>query len=309
MKVIRNISDFPKLNNIVVTNGTFDGCHIGHQKILKQLKQSAKLIEGKSVVLTYWPHPRIVLGKADDNFKLLYTIEERISLLESYGIDYLVILEFTKEFANQTSQEFIDSIIIKGLNTSKLIIGYNHRFGKNREGGFDYLTQNSEKFPFEIEEISKQVIEDEGISSTKIRKALADGNVELASNYLNTNFSLQGIVVKGNQIGRTINYPTANIEIESSHKIIPKDGVYAVKVHLDKKVHKGMMNIGFKPSLKIAKHTIEVHIFDFNKDIYNQIITVEFISRIRDEQKFNNLEELKKQLSKDKKNCLNILSN
>ena len=308
MKVIHNISAFPKLDNVVVTNGTFDGCHIGHQKILHQLKESAKAINGKTVVLTYWPHPRIVLGTANDNFKLLYTIEERIELLKSFKIDYLVIIEFTKEFASQTSKEFIDNIVIKGLNTRKLIIGYNHRFGKNREGGFDYLTQNSDKFPFEIEEISKQVIDDEGISSTKIRRALAEGNVKLASSYLNSNFSLQGNVVKGNQIGRTINFPTANIELDSTHKIIPKDGVYAVKVFHDNTEYKGMMNIGFKPSLDENKHTIEVNIFNFNQEIYDHNIKIEFISRIRDEEKFNDLQGLKNQLEIDKKICLDILS-
>jgi len=300
LKVIRNIADFPKLENIVVTNGTFDGCHVGHQKILNQLKVSAESINGKSIVLTYWPHPRIVLGKEDDGFKLLYSIEERIDLLSKYNIDYLVILEFTKEFASQTSEEFINNIIINGLNTSKLIIGYNHRFGKNREGGFDYLTQNADNFPFSIEEISKQVIDDEGISSTKIRKALAEGDVSLASNYLDSPFSLIGKVVKGNQLGRTIGFPTANIEITSTHKIIPKDGVYAVYVWINNQQHKGMMNIGFKPSINEHKHTLEVNIFDFNSNIYDREIKVEFVKRIRNEQHFENLDLLKNQISEDK---------
>ena len=303
MQVIRNIKDFPKIDNVVVTNGTFDGCHIGHQKILQQLKESAKSIQGKSVVLTYWPHPRIVLDKENDNFKLLYSIDERIALLKKYDIDYLVILEFTKEFAQQSSSEFIQQILVEGLNTKKLIIGYNHRFGKNREGGFDYLVKNADKFPFKIEEISKQVIDDEGISSTKIRKALHEGDVSLASSYLNTNFFITGKIVKGNQLGRTIGYPTANIQIESPYKIIPKDGVYAVYVQIQGIQKKGMMNIGIKPSIGKNDHSLEVHIFDFNKDIYNQEIRVEFVKRIRDEQKFENIEILKKQLSKDEINA------
>ena len=300
MKVIRDINDFPKLENVVVTNGTFDGCHIGHQKILEQLKNSAQIINGKTVVLTYWPHPRIVLGKEGDGFKLLYTIEERIELLSKYNIDYLVILEFTKKFAQQSSQEFIQNIITDKLNTSKLIIGYNHRFGKNREGGFDYLVENASKFSFDIEEISKQVIEDEGISSTKIRKALAEGNVSLASSYLDSPFSIQGKVVKGQQIGRTIGFPTANIEIDSDYKIIPKDGVYAVKVWTNNNQYKGMMNIGFKPSVNGSKHTIEVNIFDFESDIYGNDIKVEFINRIRDERQFGSLDLLKAQIAGDK---------
>lgn len=308
MKVIRNISEFPKLDNVVVTNGTFDGCHIGHQKILSQLKESAKAINGKTVVLTYWPHPRIVLGKEDDNFKLLYTIEERIKILEEYEIDYLVILNFTKEFANQTSDEFINNIIIKGLNTSKLIIGYNHRFGKNREGGFDYLTQNKNKFPFEIEEISKQVIDDEGVSSTKIRQALQNGEIKTANSYLEKSFSLSGKVVFGMQLGRKLQYPTANIDIETNNKIIPKDGVYVVQVHIDNRIFGGMMNIGFKPTVDSKKQTIEVHIFNFDEYIYGKYIEIDFIERLRDEQKFNSIEELKNQLDLDKEKSLSILS-
>ena len=308
MKVIRNISEFPKLDNVVVTNGTFDGCHIGHQKILSQLKASAKAINGKSIVLTYWPHPRIVLGKENDNFKLLYTIEERIKILEEFDIDYLVILNFTKEFANQTSDEFINNIIINGLNTSKLIIGYNHRFGKNREGGFDYLTQNADKFPFEIEEISKQVIDDEGVSSTKIRNALHNGDIKVANNYLQKPFSLSGKVVFGMQLGRKLQYPTANIDIETNNKIIPKDGVYVVKVNIGDNIFGGMMNIGFKPTIDSKKQTIEVHIFNFNEYIYGKYIKIEFIERLRDEKKFNSIDELKNQLDKDKEKSLSILS-
>lgn len=307
MKVIRNLSEFPKLDNVVVTNGTFDGCHIGHQKILEQLKKSTKAINGKSVVLTYWPHPRIVLGKENNDFKLLYTIDERIEILSKYDIDYLVILEFTLEFAQQSSQEFIQNIITDKLNTSKLIIGYNHRFGKNREGGFDYLVENSKKFSFDIEEIPKQIIKDEGISSTRIRKALHNGDVTLASKYLDSRFCITGKVIKGNQIGRKIGFPTANIEIKDEFKIIPKDGVYAVYVWFDDKKYKGIMNIGFKPSIDDKLHTKEVYILDFDKDIYGESLKIEFVKRIRDEQKFDSIDELKVQIENDKQSSLKFL--
>ena len=309
MKVIRNINDFPKLENVVVTNGTFDGCHIGHRKILEQLNASAKRINGKSVVLTYWPHPRIVLGKEDDGFKLLYTIDERIDILSTHHIDYLVILEFTREFAQQSSQEFINNIIIEKLNTTKLIIGYNHRFGKNREGGFDYLVNNASQFTFDIEEISKQVIDDEGISSTKIRRALANGNVSLAANYLNSPFYITGTVVKGQQIGRKIGFPTANIQLDSSYKIVPKDGVYAVHVFVEETQYQGMMNIGYKPSIGDNKHSLEVNILDFNQDIYNKKIKIYFIDRIREEEKFDNLDQLKRKIEEDRVRVQKLLSN
>ena len=307
MQVIRKIEDFPTLKNVVVTNGTFDGCHIGHQKILEQLQRATKQIHGKSVVLTYWPHPRIVLGKENNDFKLLYTIEERIELLKSFQIDYLVILEFTKTFAAQTSQQFLENIIIKGLNTSKLIIGYNHRFGKNREGGFDYLIKNAPKFPFTIEEISKQVVDNEDISSTKIRKSIIEGDITTANNFLNSNFYITGNVISGNQLGRTINFPTANISIQEKYKILPKDGVYAVFIWLKNKKYSGMMNIGVKPSTTNNSRTIEVHIFDFNALIYGEILKIELIKRIRSEEKFENLDELKKQLIQDKITAQNIL--
>ncbi len=308
MKVIRSIQDIPQIKNAVVTNGTFDGTHVGHQKILEQLVNSAKRIDGESVVITYWPHPRLVLGKETDNFKLLYTIEERIELLKAYPIDYLIILEFTKEFAEQSSETFIRSILMDKIGTKKLIIGYNHRFGKNREGGFDYLKENASIFGFEIEEISKQVIDDEGISSTKIRKALLRGDVDTANNYLDKKFFLFGKVVHGKKLGRTIGFPTANLEVNSKNKIIPEDGVYAVLVEREgsPEQFKGMMNIGYKPTVESNKEfkTVEVHIFDFDKDLYGEILKVEFVFRIRAEKKFESVEALQKQLEYDKSLCL-----
>ena len=292
----------------MVTNGTFDGTHLGHDKILNQLITSAKNIDGKSVVLTYWPHPRVVLGKENDDFKLLFTIEERIELLQSYNIDFLIILEFTKEFAAQTSEEFIQNILINKIKTKKLILGYNHRFGKNREGSYEYLIQNASKYGFEIEEISKQVIDEEGISSTKIRNAIAIGDIETANNYLNKRFFIHGKVIHGKQLGRTIGFPTANIQLEFKHKIIPADGVYAVRVFYNNIHFFGMMNIGIKPSLNLNKHSLEVHIFNFNEDIYGKTLKIEFIKKIRNEIKFDSLEDLKYQLQTDKLNILGLIS-
>lgn len=308
MKVIRNIEDIPSIKNAVLTNGTFDGTHAGHIEILNQLLNTAKDINGKSVVLTYWPHPRIVLGKEDSDFKLLFNLEERIQLLSEYNIDFLIILEFTKEFANTSSHDFISNILVNRIGLKKLVLGYNHRFGKNREGSFEYLKNNASSFGFEIEEIPKQIIDAEGVSSTKIRKALQDGDLQLANKYLQKKFFLNGEVIEGKKLGREIGFPTANIKVKGTNKLIPSDGVYAVEVILDNKKYLGMLNIGQKPTVNNeGRKSIEVHIFDFDQEVYGQNLTIFFVQKIRDEQKFNSLEQLKNQLSKDKLTVLEIL--
>lgn len=306
MKLINHIEDLPELNYAVVTSGTYDGVHYGHRKILKKVVDTAKSHNGESVVLTFWPHPRYVLGKDAEDLKLLTTFEEKATLMEETGIDYLVKIHFTREFSELSSSEFIQSILIEGLQTRKLIIGYDHRFGRNQEGSFQYLKEHQEELGFEVEEIARQDIDDVTISSTKIRQALQEGNVAQANSYLGHDFTISGLVTKGDQVGRQIGFPTANIYVTESTKIIPGDGVYAVYVMIDDEKYRGMLNIGMRPTLSGKQKTIEVNIFDFDEDIYGQMIQVRFIQLLRKEKKFENLEELKSQLLQDKQNVMKI---
>lgn len=308
MEVIRDITHFPRLSHAVVTSGTFDGAHIGHQKILKRVLERAQQENGQSVVITYWPHPRLVLFPEDNNLKLLSTIEERIEQLRSFGIDYLLIIPFTKEFSRTSSRSFITDILVKAINTKVLVIGYDHRFGKNREGSFEHLKAHAGKYGFEIEEIPRQDVDEIGVSSTKIRKALEKGNIKAANKYLGRRYSLTSKVVEGNKLGRTIGYPTANLAIPASHKLIPANGVYAVWVLVDQERFPGMMNIGVRPTVDGTRLTLEVNILNFNRDIYGYTLTVEFVAQLRPEQKFNGLDALKEQLAKDKAATLKVLS-
>ncbi len=297
------------LANSVVTSGTFDGVHNGHQKIIDKLTKSAKAMNAESVIITFWPHPRIVLFPHQTDLKLLTTLDEKIELLKKYGVDNLLIIEFTKDFSNWTSDEFIKKVLIKNLNTRKLILGYDHKFGKNREGSFEYLKENSSHYGFELEEIPSLDIDSITISSSKIRKALQEGAVEVANEYLGFEYKLSGIVKRGDQIGRQIGYPTANIRIQHAHKLVPASGIYAVKVMVRGQLFLGMLSIGVRPTVsEDLEQTIEVHIFDFDRNIYNEIIDVFFVKKIRDEIKFPSLEELKLQLDKDKVASLDILN-
>lgn len=307
MKVIRDINDFPQLSYPVVTSGTFDGVHIGHQKILKRVQECARQNNGQSVVITYWPHPRLVLFPEDNDLMLLSTIEERIEHLRDFGIDYLLIMPFTKEFARTSSRKFITDVLVRTINTKVLVIGYDHRFGKNREGSFENLKARSAQYGFEVEEIPRQDIDDIGVSSTKIRKALEDGDVETANRYLGRCYTLSSEVVEGNKLGRTIGYPTANLALPANHKLIPANGVYAVWVKTDEARHGGMMNIGLRPTVNGKQLTLEVYILDFDNDIYGKSLTVEFVELLRKEQKFENLEALKDQLAKDKEATEQVL--
>ncbi|AMM52042.1 riboflavin biosynthesis protein RibF [Rufibacter sp. DG15C] len=308
MIVIRELKDFPELPQAVVTSGTFDGVHVGHQKILSRLTETARQHNGQSVVLTYWPHPRTVLNPNDTSLRLLSTIEERIEALENYGVDYLLILPFTKEFAQLSSEEYIQQILLNTLHTKKLVIGYDHHFGRNREGNFDYLQQNAARYGFVVEEIPRQDIEEVGVSSSKIRTALEKGEVETAHKYLGRPYTITGTVVKGKQLGRTIGYPTANLEVKDALKLIPAQGVYAVLVNTPQGQYKGMLNIGVNPTVDDSgKQTIEVHIFDFNGDLYGQDITLLFIGYIRPELKFDGLEALTQQLHQDQESALHLL--
>lgn len=306
MKVFKNINEFVPIRNAVVTSGTFDGVHLGHQKILNRLGEVAKSIEGESVVITFHPHPRMVVSLDAADLKLLSTIDEKIELLEKQGVDNLIIIPFTREFSELSSTEFIQKILIEKIGTKKLVIGYDHRFGKNREGGFDYLKANSQQFGFTIEEIPRQEIDTLTISSTKIRMALSEGDVHTANELLGSKYSFRGLVAKGRQLGRTIGFPTANVQVPETYKLIPGDGVYAVRVEVRSKYHYGMMNIGMRPTVNGIGRTQEVNIFDFDDDIYGEKIKVEIIDFIRKEQKFNGLDELKSQINLDKQATLKI---
>ncbi|WP_347156801.1 bifunctional riboflavin kinase/FAD synthetase [Pontibacter chitinilyticus] len=307
MEVIRDIADFPKLKHAVVTSGTFDGLHIGHQKILKRLIERARQTNGQSVVITFWPHPRLVLFPEDNDLQLLSTIEERIAQLQEFGVDYLLIIPFTKEFSRTSSRSFITDILVKAINTKVLIIGYDHRFGKNREGSFENLKARSQQYGFEVEEIPRQDIDEVGVSSTKIRKALESGDIDTATRYLGHPYTLTSTVVEGNKLGRTIGYPTANLALPEAHKLVPANGVYAVWVTLGEERFAGMMNIGFRPTVNGKHRTLEVHLLDFDRDIYGQQLTVEFVQLLREEQKFDGLDALKTQLAKDKVRTRQVL--
>ncbi|MDA9328481.1 bifunctional riboflavin kinase/FAD synthetase [Flavobacteriaceae bacterium] len=288
--------------------GTFDGIHIGHQKILKDLIKTAKKEGKKSVLLTFFPHPRMVLQK-DNKILLLNTIEEKSGLLEKMGLDYLIIHPFSKEFSRLTALDFVRDILVNKLNTSRLIIGYDHHFGKNREGNIHQLKEYSLLYDFKVEEIPAQDIDDVSVSSTKIRTALKEGNLKTANNYLGYHYMLNGTVVSGKKLGGTIGFPTANLEIKEPYKLIPKTGVYIIKTHINTVLYTGIMNIGFNPTVLGKHQTVEAHLFDFNEDLYGKEIMIEFIYFLREEHKFKSIEELVVQLNIDKENAISYLSN
>lgn len=292
----------------MVTIGTFDGVHMGHKKILKRLIQSAKELHCESLVLTFFPHPRMVLQESSE-VKLLNTMNEKNSLLQDMGIDNLIIHPFDKEFSRLTAEEFVKDILIDQLNIQKIIIGHDHRFGRNRTADINDLIAFGKEYHFEVEQISVQEINENAVSSTKTRNAILDGNISLANDYLGYPYFFSGEVVKGNQLGRTIGFPTANIQIKEDYKLIPKSGVYIVKSTIKKELFYGMMNIGNRPTVEGIHQTIEVHFFNFDQDIYNQIITVEILDFIRDEQKFESLEALKNQIQKDKNHTIAYFNN
>lgn len=306
MKVYTSIEAFKDVKNAVVTTGTFDGVHVGHQKIISRLKEVAREENGETVLLTFYPHPRMVLFPDDNELKLINTQQEKIELLEKYGIDHLIIYPFTKEFSRLTSVEFVRNILVNKIKTKRLVIGYNHHFGRNREGSFEHLKEYGPLYGFEVEEIPAKDIENIEISSTKIRRALQTGDVKTAATYLGHPYTLSGKVVEGMKLGRTIGYPTANIVVDDTYKLIAADGIYAVKLKHKGKMYGGMLSIGNNPTVEGKGHSIEVNIFDFNETIYGDTVTVYFIERLRDEQKFDSLEELKKQLEKDEADSLRI---
>jgi len=307
MKIYHGIDDFVRLNYAVVTSGTFDGVHVGHQKILSRLRETAGKNGGETVVITFWPHPRLVLHPEDTSLKLLNTFEEKAALLKAQGIHHLVRIPFTKEFSQLSSEEFITQIIVNTIGTRKLVIGHDHHFGKNREGSFEQLLADGPKYGFEVEEIPRQDIDHVGVSSTKIRQALEDGDIDTATHFLGNFYSLTGRVVMGDKLGRLLGYPTANIEVDTAYKLIPADGIYAVTVDHANKRYKGMLYIGNRPTVNGVKRNIEVNIFDFAQDIYGESLTVHFHKLIRGDIKFNDLEALKEQLHLDKIAAMKIL--
>tara|TARA_R110002073_G_scaffold40547_5_gene115111 strand:+ start:229640 stop:230584 length:945 start_codon:yes stop_codon:yes gene_type:complete len=282
----------------IVTIGTFDGVHIGHQEIIKNLVKTANKSQGESVILTFFPHPRMVLQK-DSEIKLLNTIDEKIELLEKTGLNNLVIIPFTKEFSRLTALDFTRDILVSSLRTKKLVIGYDHHFGRNREGNFEQLQEYGKTYQFDVEEIPAQDIKDITVSSTKIRKALEAGAIEKANAYLGYNYMLTGIVIKGKALGRQYNYPTVNIRIEEAYKLIPKSGVYVVETTIDNTPFFGIMNIGNRPTVDGKAKTVEVHLLDFDRNLYGSKIRVGLLKRLRDEEKFDTVALLFAQIKKD----------
>ncbi|HTD39368.1 MAG TPA: bifunctional riboflavin kinase/FAD synthetase [Mucilaginibacter sp.] len=300
MKIYHNIDEFVPVKNAVVTIGTFDGVHLGHRKIIERVTQLAKESSGETVILTFFPHPRMIIHPEDQSLKMINTMEEKAHLLEQLGVDHLIITPFSRDFSNQTAEEYIRNILVNKIGTKKIVIGYDHRFGKDRQGGLTELQQLAPIYSYEVVEIPEQDIHDVAISSTRIRQALLGDEIELANEFLGYPFSISGKVNRGDQIGRTIGYPTANILIEETYKLIPGDGIFAVKVWLSDQEHKGMGYIGQRPTINGMTRNIEVNIFDFNQDIYSQPIRMEFLHFVRGDIKFTSLEDLTTQLGKDK---------
>jgi len=306
LKLFHSINDFQSTKKTILTLGTFDGVHIGHKKILERITQNTENGKYESLVLTFFPHPRMVLQEKSE-IKLLNTIAEKSKLLEETGIENLVIHPFNESFSRLTAEEFVHSILVDQFHIQKIIIGHDHRFGRNRTANIDDLIAFGAEYGFEVEQISAQEIQDVSVSSTKIRKALDEGNITLANDYLGYPYFLSGEVVKGKQLGRTIGFPTANIQIEEDYKKIPKNGVYIVKTFIDNKEIFGMMNIGFNPTVNGQKQTIEVNLFDFEADIYGQKLEISLLEYIREEQKFGSVDLLKEQLNQDKKTALDFV--
>lgn len=291
---------------IIFTLGMFDGVHLGHQFVIKYLQEIAHKTEGETAIMTFNPHPKFVLQPGTD-FRLLTTLDEKIKLLENFSVQHLFIQEFTYEFSHLTALEFVRDILVNKLNIHSLIVGYDHQFGRNRDGDFEQLRTFSEMFDFKLYQLPPITEHETVISSTKIRNQLKEGNIKQANEWLGYSFIMTGKVVQGDRLGRTLGFPTANIEIDPQ-KICPKNGVYFVKVKVKNKSYKGMMNIGMRPTVKGIKKQIEVHILDFDEDIYGELLEVHFYERERDEQKFYSVEDLKKQLAKDKENTITYFS-
>jgi riboflavin kinase/FMN adenylyltransferase len=307
LKLFHSITDFRSTKKTILTLGTFDGVHIGHKKILEKITQNTQDGKYESLVLTFFPHPRMVLQEKSE-IKLLNTIAEKTKLLENTGIENLVIHPFNESFSRLTAEDFVSSILVNQFHIQKIIIGHDHRFGRNRTADINDLIAFGEQYGFEVEQISAQEIKDVSVSSTKIRKALTEGDMNLANEYLGYDYFLTGTVAKGKQLGRTIGFPTANLKIEEEYKLIPKNGVYIVKSIINEKVVYGMMNIGFNPTVGGQAQSIEIHFLDFDEDIYDLEIAVSLLQYVREEQKFGSVDLLKEQLKKDKETTRDFIN-
>lgn len=307
MKVYHNIDDFTPLKNAVVTIGTFDGVHQGHREIISRIIELAKEINGESVILTFFPHPRMILHPEDQNLKLITTIDEKAELLEALGVDHLIITPFSRDFSNQSAEDYIREVLVKKIGTKRIVIGYDHRFGKDRQGGLADLQRLAPQYGFEVIEIPEQDIDAVAVSSTRIREALLQGDIAKANNFLGYPFYLTGMVIKGDQLGRQLGYPTANLQVIEQYKLIPADGIYSSKVLIKGIEYKGMSYIGSRPTINGMTRNIEVNIFDFNQEIYNETVKLQFLDFVRGDIKFSSLDELVVQLGKDKEAVTKLL--
>lgn len=307
MNIYHHIDEFKAVKNAVVTIGTFDGVHQGHRKIIGDVVELAKSTGGESVMLTFFPHPRMILHPEDQSLKLITTIAEKAELLEQLGVDHLIITPFTRDFSNQTPQQYIEKVLVQQIGTRKIVIGYDHRFGKDRAGSLADLQRLAPVYGFEVIEIPEQDINAVAVSSTRIRNALLQSDITTANAFLGYPFFVTGKVIRGDQIGRQIGYPTANIQPDEAYKLIPGDGIFAVTVTVQNKTWQGMAYIGERPTVNGMGRSIEVNIFGFDADIYNQSIRMYFVSYIRGDKKLNSLDELKAQLAQDKLDVLRVL--
>ncbi|HKK88150.1 MAG TPA: bifunctional riboflavin kinase/FAD synthetase [Saprospiraceae bacterium] len=309
MKVFLNMNNLPKFKRSVLTIGSYDGVHLGHREILKKVVQKAKEIEGESILVTFHPHPRIFLQGPESGVRLLNTTQEKIQILEKTGLDHLVIVPFDEDFSSQSAEAYVRDFLAECFDPHTLIVGYDHRFGKDRSGNFEFLEEKAAVYGYELIQIEKQTLEELAVSSTKIRSALEKGDIPLVNRLLGYPYILSGKVVHGKQIGRDIGYPTANIQVEDPYKLIPPEGVYAVRGELRERKWEGMMYIGRRPTLNDnQERSIEVNIFDFDEDIYYEFLKIYLIDYVRSDKRFDSLDELKAQLSSDKQKSLEILA-
>jgi len=307
MELISDLNQLPSFEGSVVTDGMFDGVHLGHQQILKKLVQQSQELKLPSVVLTYWPHPRHVLAGNQDRVALLSSLDEKAEMIAALGIDFMVVIPFTLDFSQMSHSRFVEEVLVQALRTRHLIIGYDHRFGQNRLGNIHSLKTAGVQYGFDITEIGKEEVEDIAVSSTKIRNSLSQFQPEAAQHFLGRPYTIRGRVVEGDKRGRTIGFPTANLEVDELLKLIPKDGVYATRCRVEGIWYPAMSNLGFRPTVDGKKHSIETHLLDFQGDLYGKTIDLAFCAAIREEMKFDGLEELKMQLEADRLKCLQIL--